>query len=169
MQLIRFADADGEIEVDPRFAPLYLTRWRGRLSASVVTALFEFSTEVAAVALAEGTRVAYVNEVDEIARPDAAVRRLISELSVELERSGKRAAMVGSWQVISNPVIRGFLKALGWVTNNAVDGRVAADWADGIAQATAALVAAGQALPPIDAANYGFPEGFPEGFPDARA
>lgn len=156
--LHRIADAMGEIEVDLRFAPLYLSRWRGRLSAEVITALFEFTTVVAKQAIAETGRVAYVNHVDTLERPDAEVRRLIGDLSVEFKQAGYAIMSVGSWQIIGNPLLRGVLRALGWVTNDTVDGRVASSWEEGIAQATAALAAAGQRAPVIDGRAYQFPE-----------
>jgi hypothetical protein len=155
--VIRFADEHGEIEIDLRYTPLYLCRWRGRLSHSIVTELFAFSAEVADRALAQMMRVAYVNDVDEIERPDGEVRRLIAELSVDLERNGQRIAMVGSWQIIRNPVIRGVLKAASWVSNGLVDGNTAADWNDGIRRAVLALEAAGQPVPALDPSSYRFP------------
>jgi hypothetical protein len=155
--LLRLADEHGSIEIDRRFAPLFLCDWRGRLSIEVVSSFFEFSAEVADRALAELVRVAYVNDVDSIERPDSEVRRLIGDLSVDLERTGRRAAMVGSWQILRNPLIRGVLKATSWVTNGLVDGRVARNWEDGIQLAIAALVAIGQPVPEIDATGYVFP------------
>lgn len=154
----RIADATGEIELDLRYAPLYLTRWRGRLSCEVVTEFFEFSTVVAKRAISETGRVAYVNHVDALERPDAEVRRLVGDLSVEFKRDGYGMMSVGSWQIVSNSLLRGVLRALGWVTNDTVDGRLASSWADGIAQATAALAAAGQRAPAIDGRSYRFPE-----------
>lgn len=157
VELIRITDAGGEVVIDVDYAPLYLTYWRGNLSMELIARLFEFSNEVGQTALESMTRLAYVNHVDDVQRPDAQVRRLVTELSVEHERSGRKAPTVGSWQIISNPMIRGVLTALRWVSSDLVDGRTASSWDDGITRAVAALTDAGQQVPTIDPSSYEFP------------
>ncbi|PRQ09040.1 hypothetical protein ENSA7_10300 [Enhygromyxa salina] len=158
--MIQIADATSEILIDVAHAPLYLSCWRGQLSVDVVTQLFEFSHEVAQAALDSMTRVAYVNHVDDVQRPSSDVRRTVTELSLELARSGRREPTVGSWQIICNPLIRGVLTALTWVSSKMVDGRIVSSWEHGITEAVAALEDAGQQLPlgaEIDASRYLFP------------
>jgi hypothetical protein len=144
--LRRFTGPRGEILVDLRYAPLFMSMWRGELDLDMVEQLFAWTRERNRVALEELSQVAYLNHVDELHMVSGDVRRRISELSIDLHASGLREGMVGSWQVLSSPMLRGFLRAASWVTNGAVDGRVVGSWAEGIAVAVAALAREGVAV-----------------------
>ena len=89
--------------------------------------------------------------------PATDVRRRINELTLDMRANGSRDAMVGSWQILANPLVRGLLKAGSWITNGNMDGRVAANWSDGIAQAVLELRRVGVDVPSIDAGSYVFP------------
>jgi hypothetical protein len=169
MGLVHIADATGEIILDVAHEPLILSCWRGKLSVEVVAEFFEFTNRVGQAALDSMTRLAYVNHVDDAERPSSEVRRAITELTVALQRAGRGAPTVGSWQVIRNPVIRGVMTTLQWVSRD-IDRRMASSWEDGITRAIAALELAGQPMPPgssIDPASYQFPHA--PGQPHRRA
>jgi hypothetical protein len=132
--LLRFTGSDGEIAIDPRHAPLYLSVWEGELDEEIVRDFFVWSKERSRMALEMGTHVAYVNDVDRI-RVNADMRKLISDLSKDFQQSGYAAANVGSWQILSSPMIRGALTAVRWMTSDAVAGKPTKDWMHGIREA----------------------------------
>jgi len=154
---IRRVGADSfELAIDLRHAPLYITRWSGRATLDDAAALQAAFTELAEAAEQRGGRIAYVNHVGGLERSSSEVRRRLTEVAAELNRSAHGRASVGSWNIVSNAVIRGTLRMIRWMTSNEGEDHFVASLAEGITEASAALERVGESVEVV-AADYSFP------------
>jgi hypothetical protein len=154
--LTRLADPHCEIVIDRRYAPLYLTRWTGKLSVEVLGELHDCLLGFGQTALAAGLRLAYVNHVGGIERSSAAVRRAFIERAAQLRHSVHGQVQLGSWHVIGSPLVRGVLAMARWVTAGDDEDHFVGNTAEGIRGATAALAKHGVDID-IDPSTYEFP------------
>ncbi len=95
--------------MDHRAFPLLLHTWCGRPTSRIVAQYFD---EVAKLG---PPRQPYfiITDAARAGRPDAAVRRLISERSAALAEQREALAM-GSVVIVTNPLVRGALTAMAW-------------------------------------------------------
>lgn len=114
MDVFRGSNGDA-IVVDDGYFPVVVSTWFGKASESAARAYYAWLGDVLRRALRE--RQVLVNVVDAAKAevPTADVRRLISDLTREWEKSGATPATVRALVVIESAPIRGVLNVLNWL------------------------------------------------------
>ncbi len=117
---IRWADGtDGDmIAMDDTYFPVIVATWVGAPTERSVRVYFQWLQEVFARAKRDGTVLVNITDAGPAKTPSPDVRRLIAELTKELEDAGADKQAVAAYVVIENAVIRGVLTALGWLHGN---------------------------------------------------
>lgn len=113
-----FKSDRGAVVVDLRHHPIVITTWFGKATPNTVEGFFRVSIDAYRAAIARAIPHVLITDTEESDMPDAAVRAQIAELTkAQNEALAPSAALnYGSYVVISNPIIRGALTAIGWLT-----------------------------------------------------
>jgi hypothetical protein len=107
------------IAMDDSHFPIIVATWFGSATEPAVRAYFAWLHALVARSASEKVPVINVTDAGPAANPSADVRRLIAELSLDLERKGGLEAFVyPAYVVIENALIRGALTAIGWMHGN---------------------------------------------------
>ena len=109
---------DDVIVMDDTYFPVVVATWFGAPSEKAVRIYFEWAREMVARATREGARIVNITDAGPAKTPDAAVRRLIADLTKALEAAGGNDEAMMSYVVVENAVIRGVMTALGWLHGN---------------------------------------------------
>ncbi|NVB39674.1 hypothetical protein G6O69_17660 [Pseudenhygromyxa sp. WMMC2535] len=156
--LERFTGSKGEILVDARFAPLYLTSWRGKVDAEVLDKLYAWLLDESAAIAAKGGCIAYVNDLGAIETASSGVRQIFVDRAANLRHTVHGQVNVGAWHVVGEGEARGILAKLAWVSPNDWKGYEVSSWAEGIRAAQEALREAGIEIEEPEPEDYAFPD-----------
>jgi hypothetical protein len=143
-----FVAGSGTVIVDDRFFPVLISTWSGRANETTVRAFFEWSQRQMQRARKEGVKILQISDATDAERPDPVTRRLLAELT---DLQGDEAADLNytSLVVLENPVIRGAMTAIGWLTRRKLELVAVADMPTAIRRAREELTKAG-VKPPAD-------------------
>jgi hypothetical protein len=113
-----FKSDRGALVMDVRHPPIVIATWFGKASIDTVEAFFHVSMAAYREAIARGTPHVLITDTVDSDMPDAAIRAHIAELTKAQNETLAATADLnyGSYVVISNPIIRGALTAIGWLT-----------------------------------------------------
>jgi hypothetical protein len=153
-----FASTGGSLVVDDRYFPLILSRWSGEITMEVIQQHIAFLTGMLDRARAEGLLVAEVSDGREAERPPATMRKLLAERVEDL--FGRYPEMLRPTHVvIDNPVLRGVLTAMSWLTRQPLEIRAYRTLPEAIRAGLAQLHESARGTPPaIDPDAYAFPD-----------
>jgi hypothetical protein len=112
----QFDSPRGSIVCDETHWPVVIITWIGRADADSVRKFFAWNRSVLPRADKAGGYV-MITDASAAARPDADVRRLVAELNDELPPEA-RDLSIGNYVVITNPLIRGAMTAMQWVSRS---------------------------------------------------
>ncbi len=107
-------EAGDLIRLDASFFPVVVTTWYGATTERAIREYYRWVRQMGARAKAERTQMVNITDAGLGGVPTAPVRRLISDLTKELDQDGFRAFM-HSITVIDNVLVRGALTAIAWV------------------------------------------------------
>lgn len=144
--------------IDDRYLPLVISVWRGQ--ANMETAQWHGGqhTEVVQELVGRGQKFVLINDASDAERPPPAVRKYFAEYA-EAGSDEEEALGLATIVVLSSPVMRGALTAVGWVSERAARIDTAATMRAALERGLKALDAAGVPRPEgLDPANYTPPE-----------
>jgi len=107
----------GSVALDDRTFPVVFATWVAAAEAPTLRAFFEWNGRVLERAVRERRAFSLITDATRAAGPDAAARAMIAELTAQMQRDHPAAdkyRVVGP-VVVSNPIIRGALTAVGWI------------------------------------------------------
>jgi len=139
----RFQDGRIEVHLDHRAAPLLVHTWVGAPTMRVVEPYFAAVAELAEA----GERYLIITDASRAGRPDASVRRAITQHSAALAAQ-REALSVGSVVIVSNALVRGALTAMSWVDSSMAEVDYVKDLPEALAKSRAVLMTRGMAWPP---------------------
>ncbi|MFV8756150.1 hypothetical protein ACNOYE_36840 [Nannocystaceae bacterium ST9] len=116
MPLERVVDGGAELVLDDRLSPILIATWFGSATPRTVDAFHAWVDERIADARSRGDRLTLVNDSIDADRPAPEARRKFTEH--ELDAS----VLVASPVVLTNPLVRGAMTAIGWVLGDKMKG-----------------------------------------------
>jgi len=140
-----FKDQDSAIVVDEGYAPFYLAAWFGAPTEVTARAYFAWTTTIVEEAIRLNRNTVIVVDSEDAGRPSAKVRALMAELSEHVPRAEK---LITVFVALPNPLVRGTLTAMQWVTRKPWPMVVVPSIEEDITRGLAALRAAG-VTPPV--------------------
>ena len=108
-------DAHSKLILDDGLGPLLIATWIGPATLELVHHLHSWLDEEIASAQRRGTKLLLVNDGTYAGRPSAEVRRAFTERMTGFE------TIVQTIAVIDNPLVRGAMTAIRWVTGDSFD------------------------------------------------
>jgi hypothetical protein len=157
-QLQTFADGSAAVVVDTRHEPIVISTWFGAPNTALVERYFDWLGETLGGFAATKTGYGLINDASDAGRPDPMVRRLLAERG-DVVSAESVHLMLGSYTVISNPLVRGVMTALSWVRRGSWQTTLAASCAEAIAGLHATFEQQGQRFPAqLRAAEYRRPQ-----------
>lgn len=150
------ADPGGSIVLDDRYEPILIATWFGAPGAESIRRFFAWNDAVLARARLRGGYV-LITDSNEAKRPAPLERRLISELTAAMPEDAT-ALNVGNYVVLNNPLIRGALTAMQWLSPSPWAITTVASCAEAITRSLADLEQAKLSAPSgLVAADYKAP------------
>mgnify|MGYP001347076277 CR=1 FL=1 len=154
-EVLALRDGDRAFVADRRFYPVVFIKWWGEMNEPLVRAAFRWLDEVNAQARADGIKVVSVNDSRMSKRPPATIRKLMAELIDETGHDDALPSIV----VMENPLIRGAMTAMRWLSSREWKVETTADVPAGLRRALALLAEAGVAGPRgLDPDRFEIPE-----------
>ena len=121
MPLERVFDDDAELVLDDRLSPILIATWFGSATAQTVQAFEVWLDERIAEARARGERLTLINDSIDADRPKPEARRRFTEHEFDSE------VLIALPAVITNPLVRGAITAIGWVLGDKM--KAVSSWA----------------------------------------
>ncbi|MCA9696955.1 MAG: hypothetical protein KC431_05485 [Myxococcales bacterium] len=112
--LYDFSDEHCRAIIDTRNLPLLIAAWGGVPTLKLVSEYFDAHKEVVEELAARGERCVMVTRSESAGRPPADVRQMITDRTAAI-REVLNKAIVANAIVITNPLVRGAMTAIGWV------------------------------------------------------
>ena len=104
------------IVLDSRFFPILIATWYGDATEEDVDGFFDWQTRLADRARAVGTQYVMVTDASAAARPKPSVRRRVAQRTNEMP--DVKAINAAAYVVLDNPLIRGALTAMQWISRD---------------------------------------------------
>lgn len=112
--LFELSESDSSATLDARALPLLIATWRGSASVDLVDQYFDAQLEVMQELDSRGERCVLLTMADQAGRPSALARQRIVDRTQSVREMIERV-IVGNAIVITNPLIRGAMTAIGWL------------------------------------------------------
>ncbi len=112
---VTFRSSDGTISADDRSFPVVVCTLEGELDPRLVDDLFDWIDRLVREASARGARYVMVFDAATVHRPSPAVRGRISK-RVDALPPVWLELNISALMIIENPLVRGALTALSWIT-----------------------------------------------------
>jgi len=138
------SDQEGAIVIDERHAPVYIAAWFGAASEATARAYFAWTTEIIEGALRSRRACAIVVDSEDAGRPSAKVRALMAELSDQVPRAED---LLRVYVALPNPLVRGALTAMQWLSRKPWPMVVVPSIGDGITKSIEWIRANGGGVP----------------------
>jgi hypothetical protein len=105
------------LALDDRTFPVVFATWIGAPDTTLIRAFFAWNDAVLARVAQEHTVFVLISDGTAAARPDAAGRLLIADLTREMAKSHSAVEPLraASLVVLDNPLVRGAMTAIGWL------------------------------------------------------
>ena len=146
----------GSIVLDDRYEPIVIATWFGAPDSDAIRRFFAWNDAVIDRARLRGGYV-LISDSNEAKRPAPLERRLISELTLAMPEDAK-VLNVGNYVVLNNPLIRGALTAMQWLSPSPWAITTVGSCADAITRSLEDLKRAKLSAPDgLDAAEYRAP------------
>lgn len=145
------------VAFDPRFAPIYVSTFRGDLDLDTVRWHDTMANAAFQAALARGQAVVYVVDARRMELPGPLVRKFWGEEVVS--RKAIVDAMAGLFVLVNNAPLRGALTAVRWLSLGASKIEAAATLTEAVELGNKRILALGHAESSIDAFSYQPPHG----------
>lgn len=111
-----FKNAAGSIVADGRHVPIAICGWTGRINEDLLRQYFLWKVEFTD-RLKPDKQVVLIHDFARLARPTPAVRHLAHKLDAET-KARTECAILHTYVVVTNPIIRGALLAVGWMSSS---------------------------------------------------
>jgi len=118
MAMVRFVDGSATIVIDDSVAPLLIATSSGVSTERITREMFDWLREFATAVHRRGSRYAVIVDARAAGRPSALVRAMVATLTDDL-RKATPGAELATFFVAENPLIRGALTAIMWVSRSA--------------------------------------------------
>lgn len=142
------------VTFDDRYAPIYITTWVGTTTLEGARWGTEKQAAVAAELVRRGRRMITISDATRVERPPPEVRKYFAD-STNANTSAHGAVSISSYVVLTNPLVRGVMTAVGWMSEAARRVTTVATMRDALERALADLDAARLPRPVgLDPAGY---------------
>lgn len=111
------SDGDARIVVDERESPLLLITWFGEPNEAMITEYFDWMVAMVERFHASGGKYVLITDASSAKRPRPSVRQQIAERTDALPPY-TADINIGNYVVIDNPLIRGALTAMQWMSRS---------------------------------------------------
>lgn len=132
------------IRSDDQFFPVILTSWRAPFTADRIDAYFDRQREHAERAKREGTWLVSITQEGDT--PNSAERKHIADRTRQMPKELLERT-VASYAIVTNPMKRGALTALGWLISDLAKVEAVSSEEEALARAERALVERGVSMP----------------------
>ncbi|PRP97910.1 hypothetical protein ENSA5_31440 [Enhygromyxa salina] len=144
-----------EVHWDDTYSPIFFANTVGVVNMEVMEQWYAVRNPAYARAMSLGQKAMLVSDVSNMTPPDAVMRKELALLG-EKEDEAFRGVVLGQVFIMSNPVLRGVVTALQWISPNALVPTVtAASLKDAARQVERHYTRAGLPMPPYPD-NYAF-------------
>lgn len=113
--MIHIVDGESELFLDDALSPFSIATWVGPATLQLIAKFHSWAEQQVAAAKREGKPVIMVNDGTAAGRPPADVRRAFAELRLDPE------VPIKSFVVVTNPLVRGAMTAIGWLIGDGFD------------------------------------------------
>lgn len=145
------------VSFDDRYAPIYVTAWMGQTSLEAAKWGLELQGGGAREQLRRGGRMIAISDATHVERPTPEVRKYFAEHAEELART-THGVLLSSYVVTANPLVRGVITAVGWMSETARGVKGVATMREAIERALRDLENAGIPRPSgLDPLSYQLP------------
>ena len=121
MAITHIPGETGEIVFDDRYAPIFTTTNKGVWQIPQLREWFVVSRREMLRVISEGKKVFFIGDISNVASPDAVTRKAIADFQDEFDVPFKgNDTFIGQCYVISNPLMRGLVTAVNWMTGGFV-------------------------------------------------
>jgi hypothetical protein len=114
-ETLALCDGDAAVVVDASHPGVVISTWFGAPNAELVERYFEWLEPRLARFAADKVPYGLINDASEAGRPQPTVRRMLAERG-DAASAASVKLMLGSYTVIENPLVRGVMTALSWVS-----------------------------------------------------
>ena len=150
---VRFESPEGFIDINEEHWPVVIATWEGSNNVAAVRDFFAWNESVITRARRAGGYL-MITDADKAQRPPPDVRRAVAELTDAMPRDAINLS-IGNYVVITNPLVRGALTAMQWVSRREWKSTQVGSMAEAIEQALSDLDAVGRERPPgLNPRNY---------------
>ena len=147
-----YRDRTSTIVLDDARAPVLVATWSGTATVRNVERFYAWARDQASLARKSGALLVMVSDAIDAGRPGADVRQAFATEQMESD------IIIASPTVITNPLVRGALTAVGWLLGDRMKGVTAWSTLDeAFAEARRALAERGVSVDPTVFAEYARP------------
>ncbi len=148
-------ESNGSVVIDGRYPPFVFAGWSGRVSVELIDRFFRWKVKHVQL-LGEDEKFILIHDLTRLARPEPRARQAaVKWRAATREQTDKRILLFVA--IVTNPVIRGALRALDWMGASETVVPVRSR-ADAIQLAAQHLVHHGFSVPHrLDAERYSIP------------
>ena len=114
-QQAKLSETGSAVVVDDSHYPYLIATWFGAPAVDTIEFYFAWQAERLARARDEGIKVATIIDGIEASRPSPSIRKTLAELSKSILDEFD-PYIVHSWVILQNPLIRGVITAITWMT-----------------------------------------------------
>jgi|GEM_PF-826880 len=154
-QIFRLSHQGAEVSFDARFAPIYVTQFRGSATLESAQWLDQTAAPIFAQAIANKKPVFYIVDAQGMRSPPATVRRYWAE-TIESKRA-QMSQMLGTIVVLDNAVLRGALTAINWLTGRGNAVGYVGTLPEAVAEGNRLLIERGFPPADLDGTRYELP------------
>lgn len=149
MTVLHIQSKTGDMVWDDSCAPIYFTNNRGTWTVEQLRKWYENRTETFLKEIAKGHKVFHIGDFSEAAMPDALLRKALADLQAEFDvEFMDKGTWLGQCYVVRNPLMRGLITAVQWMTGGlAAPATTAADLRGAVRVAEQAYRAHGLEMP----------------------
>jgi hypothetical protein len=153
---MQFTDGEASLVVDDSRGALYVATWFGAPSDRLVSSYFDWFEGAVGKHLRSKSPFVLITDALDSARPTPGARKLIAERTDALPSFGD--VNVGNYVVLSNPLIRGALTAMQWISSKPWTSVMVGSMKEALGRALGDLERAGAQRPALDPDRYQRPK-----------
>jgi hypothetical protein len=146
------AKPGGIATFDARYAPLYITTFRGRIELDAAEWNAAVARPFLEAAVREHRPVFYITDAREMAAPSATVRKYWADQMKTQRHMTER--FLATYIVINSAILRGALTAIQWLVDRPDQLRYVTTFAEAVREADRLLVEAGHPPAKLDPLTY---------------
>jgi hypothetical protein len=151
-----FTDGEASLIVDDSHGALYIATWFGAPNDRVVTRYFDWFDRTVGRHLRDKAPFVLITDALDTARPTPSARKLIAERTDAMPAFGE--LNVGNYLVLSNPLVRGAITAMQWISRKPWTSVMVGTLQEALARGLGDLARAGARRPSLDAERYQRPK-----------